>query len=392
MKRGMRKVKRSMLRDIENVRRNRKISPKAQEKIKKGIIADFAICISFVILIFTCLIIVHYMPKNIAIIEYDIIACIFMIIDIVVYEVAYKKDNGAVALSGLEILIMSIFLLFAPYIFFKLDYEKIFYIATRSIIGYYILKILIYCVVAKKHYANDVSDISNIVKKESSDPRAVQEQQDIMQQMREKRNELIHEMKEQDTENRSEPTYRVQRKYFEREDDVVKEESNTLEQEDNVESVNNIPVINNIEEPIKKPAKTRKRTTSSKTTSTATKGKTTRKTAQKKVATTSDEKEDENENIEPKKTTRGGTTKKTTTKKTTTAKKTTTKSTTAKSTKAEPGEKKTTTRKASTTTKKTPTKTSTKKTTTTATTAKKTTRSTTTRKKATPKISEEGEE
>ena len=47
MKRGMRKVKRSMLRDIENVRRNRKISPKAQEKIKKGIIADFAICILY---------------------------------------------------------------------------------------------------------------------------------------------------------------------------------------------------------------------------------------------------------------------------------------------------------------------------------------------------------
>ena len=101
-------------------------------------------------------------------IDFKIFSLVLLFTSICLFEVAYKKDSGRIAVNGIEILIVSIFTLFLPYIVFELDARhQRYYIFASSLIGlYYIIKSIIIQNKAKSSYEKQESDIKEITKKE----------------------------------------------------------------------------------------------------------------------------------------------------------------------------------------------------------------------------------
>lgn len=164
----MKSVKKNVLKDMEKLQEKRILSKEAKDKITARVVANWAICISIAILIMTFVMASELLEKNAAIFVYNVYAMVFLICSIIILEVAYKKDNASWAISGLEVLILAMFTLFAPYVFFRVD-RKYVYILIIIVTLYYIVKIIKISLSEKKKYLLEISDISDIIKKESQD-------------------------------------------------------------------------------------------------------------------------------------------------------------------------------------------------------------------------------
>lgn len=175
-------MKKNMLKDIENIKQERKLSKETEKIIKNELIAYWAIGISFIILIMVFQIAASALPKNIAIKIYNVCSIELLIFTIVVFEVAYKKDNGKLALCGVETLVISIFTLFAPYVFYVFS-DIVKYILIAVIDVYYIIKIIATYCSEKKKYLLEKSDITEIIKKESQDNKAEEEKEKILKKI-----------------------------------------------------------------------------------------------------------------------------------------------------------------------------------------------------------------
>ena len=104
-----------MLTNIENIKQERNLSKEIENKIKNRIIANWAICIAFIILIMTFQIAANVLPKITAIKIYNVCSIELLIFTLVLFEVAYIKDNGQFAICGIELLVISIFYSFYNY-------------------------------------------------------------------------------------------------------------------------------------------------------------------------------------------------------------------------------------------------------------------------------------
>lgn len=181
-------LKKNVLKDIENIKQEKKLPERIRKIVTERIIANWAMCISIAVLIMTFAITAKFLSQKIAIFIYNVYSIEFMIFALIVLEIAYKKDSGKWAICGIELLGVSIFTLFSPYIFFKFS-DKIIYGIIVVITIYYIAKIIkIYCS-EKKRYLLEISDITDIIKKESQDEMAQKEQE----KRREQNEKLIQE-------------------------------------------------------------------------------------------------------------------------------------------------------------------------------------------------------
>lgn len=161
-------MKKNVLNKMEKINEERKISKEVEKNITERIIANTAICISLTILIFTIKIISNFLSREISLIITNIFASIFLVFTITMFEIAYKKDSGKLAISSVELLFISLFVLFSQHINLKLNSNIINTILIIFNI-YYIVKIIIIYNKEKKKYLKSISDINDIIKKESKD-------------------------------------------------------------------------------------------------------------------------------------------------------------------------------------------------------------------------------
>jgi len=192
----MKNLKKDVITNIEEIKNERKLSKEVEKNILNKAIANWAICISLNILIFTFALAIKALPRTIAESIYNISSIAFLIFSIIVIEIAYKKDSGKWAITGIEILVVAIFVLFAPYIFIKYHYNNI-YLPILIVTIYYIVKIICIYNMEKKKYLAEKSDINDIIKKESNDELAKQEKERIKE---EKRKQKEKEEKKKKTE------------------------------------------------------------------------------------------------------------------------------------------------------------------------------------------------
>ena len=175
-------MKRNVLNEIENIKKDRQISSEDKNKIKGRLIANAGISISIIILMMIFLVVSKSQGKTLSTFTYNIGAVQLLILALIVLEIAYKKDEGSFVIFGLEILCISIITLFSPYIFLKFSY-----FAINMIIGvitiYYIGKIIVIYNLESKRYLSKLSDIPDIVKKESEDELVKQFQYKRQQEM-----------------------------------------------------------------------------------------------------------------------------------------------------------------------------------------------------------------
>ena len=100
--------------------------------------------------------------------DIEVFSGIFLVLGLVFLERAYKNDDGKIAISGIELLCLSMHSLSINHVitFYKYDFRL--YLLTSSYIFaiYYVLKSIVIYTKEKRKYLKDLSDISEIVKEE----------------------------------------------------------------------------------------------------------------------------------------------------------------------------------------------------------------------------------
>lgn len=98
----------------------------------------------------------------------EILTMVFLFIAIYIFEKAYKKDDGNLAIQGIEILILATYTLTSRHITNKFNFEFKAYSAIASYIFaiYFVLKGIIVYTKGRREEAEELSDIREIVKKE----------------------------------------------------------------------------------------------------------------------------------------------------------------------------------------------------------------------------------
>ena len=93
---------------------------------------------------------------------------ILLLISIIVFEVAYKKDSGVLAISGIEALILACHALSLRYITTLFSWDIGWYVTISGYVFaiYFVFKSIIIYTSGRKKYLNSFSDIAEIVKKD----------------------------------------------------------------------------------------------------------------------------------------------------------------------------------------------------------------------------------
>lgn len=100
--------------------------------------------------------------------DIKVFAGVFLAVGIVLLEIAYKRDNGSMAISGIECLVLSLHSLSIMHVITLFKYDFRFYLLTSSYIFsiYYVLKAIVLYTKGRREYLKSLSDISEIVKKD----------------------------------------------------------------------------------------------------------------------------------------------------------------------------------------------------------------------------------
>lgn len=98
----------------------------------------------------------------------QLVTMILLAITIILFEVAYKRDNGMLAINGIEMLVLSCHALSIPYIIQVFGFDLRWYVTISGYIFaiYFVFKSIVIYTLGRKEYLKSLSDIPEIVKKE----------------------------------------------------------------------------------------------------------------------------------------------------------------------------------------------------------------------------------
>ena len=106
-------MKKSTIEKIEKeINEKTKLPYEIKEKIKKEVFTNIAIA-SIIILYFIFIVLGSAGSiKNVRAIDLNIFSILFLGIAIIIFEISYRKDDGKLAMYGIESLVVAIFTLF----------------------------------------------------------------------------------------------------------------------------------------------------------------------------------------------------------------------------------------------------------------------------------------
>lgn len=177
-------MKKKQLETLEKINEERKLSKAVKLKIAKKALKNFLIATGILLLFVVLKLMAIKLDKQLASLVFKEISIGLFVVTLFLFEAAYKKDDDNLAVTSIEMFLLSIVTLLTPYIL--ISRTNIY----TSIIGvyfaiYYSIKNLILYRNEKNKYLNKKSDITEIVKKESQDKLA-QEQLEKLREVPEK--------------------------------------------------------------------------------------------------------------------------------------------------------------------------------------------------------------
>ena len=97
-----------------------------------------------------------------------LVSMLILFLSIIIFEIAYHKDSGKIAINGIEILMLAIHTLTIWNVVNKIDISFQTYIlfSTYAFAIYYILKSILIYTREKRKYLKSLSDIHEIVSKD----------------------------------------------------------------------------------------------------------------------------------------------------------------------------------------------------------------------------------
>ena len=138
---------------------------KKNENVSKKIIWNIIILIIIEAFLSVLYVGSYKLEENIFFYGIKYASFLLLLISIIIFEIAYRKDKGTIAISGIETLILSINTLVSVNVIKKLNISFQNYIIGSIIVFflYYILKIIIIYTKYKREYLKGLSDIQEIV-------------------------------------------------------------------------------------------------------------------------------------------------------------------------------------------------------------------------------------
>lgn len=135
-----------------------------RKKIFENLIIAIAMMIYFMLINFSYL----RMDQNILLKIVNIASIVILFFSIIIFEIAYHKDSGRIAINGIEVLVLAIqtLTIWTTINRFKLEFDKYILFSTYAFAIYYILKSIILYTIERKKYLNSLSDIHEIVSNE----------------------------------------------------------------------------------------------------------------------------------------------------------------------------------------------------------------------------------
>ena len=137
---------------------------KVNEKVFENIIIAIPIMLYFIIINFTY----YRIEENMLQIGLKILSMIILLSSIVIFEIAYKKDSGKLAINGIEVLVLASHALSTMQVveIAKIKFTTYILVSSYVFVIYYILKAAILYTIDKRKYLESLSDIKDIVNNE----------------------------------------------------------------------------------------------------------------------------------------------------------------------------------------------------------------------------------
>lgn len=143
--------------------------------------------------------------------DIEIFAGAFLVFGLIMLEIAYKKDSGKTAISGIELLVLSMHSLSIKHVIAFYEYDFRFYLLTSSYVFaiYYVLKSIIIYTKEKRKYLKNLSDISEIVKeepikKEAKKRRKIKEEKIVVENEKNRKTEKENKVKKENKQIKKE--------------------------------------------------------------------------------------------------------------------------------------------------------------------------------------------
>ena len=150
---------------VEEITQKRKMTEKVKNELHQRIFHNVLLAIG--VMLYICLIdaVYIYVKQEVMNIAFKIFPMIAIIATVVLFEFAYRKENGKMAIVGIELLVLSILVL---YIHQNLDRKFCVQLTFIPIFYaiYYIAKSIVIYIKTEKNYQNNLSDVKEIVKEE----------------------------------------------------------------------------------------------------------------------------------------------------------------------------------------------------------------------------------
>lgn len=108
-------MKEKEIKKLEKLKEQEELPEKEKQELKKITFNNFINSISVMSLLIILMLIAFFVNKQVVILIYKISSIIILLFSIFLFEKAYKKDDGTTAISGIEMLVLSIIILFSPY-------------------------------------------------------------------------------------------------------------------------------------------------------------------------------------------------------------------------------------------------------------------------------------
>ena len=143
-----------------------KIMPKEK---KKGIYkrAFENILVAVIVILYFLMMILGYIniPEDAYIKDLKVFSLATIAITIVLFEIAYNKDSGKIAIHGIETLLLSILTLVSMYIYILHRTKFLFVIMGGVVLAtlYYLVRSIVVIIKEKRKWKDNISDVKDIV-------------------------------------------------------------------------------------------------------------------------------------------------------------------------------------------------------------------------------------
>ena len=165
-----RKSKKQTLENIEKMKQNieesKKLPKEQLDKMNKRVFDNILIAI-FVMLYFYLINLgsINIAPEKLEL-DLKVFSVVTILITVFIFEIAYKKDSGRIAIYGIESIFISLATLFLAYLFtiYNKSFHLVVFWISLAFAIYYVAKSMIIYLKMKKEYSKSLSDIGDIIK------------------------------------------------------------------------------------------------------------------------------------------------------------------------------------------------------------------------------------